>query len=264
MNIIHPTALVHEKAKLGEQVTVGAFCVVGEGAELGNGVTLHSHVVIMGDTHLGDGVVVYPFASIGHAPQDLKFKGEPSRVVIGARTILREHVTINPGTEGGGLLTSVGNDSLLMVGVHIAHDCRVGHHVIMANNATLAGHVHVGNEAVLGGLCAVHQFVRIGRGAMIGGLSGVERDVIPYGTVMGNRARLAGLNLVGLKRRGAAREDIHALRHAYQRLFEQEGTLAANIEALVATNPASPYVQEVLTFLRTDSTRAFCVTGEAS
>ncbi len=192
---------------------------------LGAGVVLHSHVVVAGRTEIGPRTRVFPFASLGHAPQDLKFKGEPSRLVIGADTVIRENVTMNPGTEGGGMLTSVGDRCLVMVGAHVAHDCRVGNDVILVNNATLAGHVHIGDRAILGGLCAVHQWVRIGEGAFVGGMSGVENDVIPYGTVIGNRARLGGLNLVGLRRANLPREDVHALRNAYKLLFEGDDAL---------------------------------------
>ena len=179
-----------------------------------------------GIPQIGEGTQIFPFASIGFAPQDLKYKGEKSRLVIGKQNIIREHVTMNPGTEGGGMLTSVGDNCLFMVSAHVAHDCHIGNHVILANNATLGGHVLVEDYAIIGGLAAVHQFVRVGRHAVIGGMSGVEHDVIPYGSVMGERASLAGLNLIGLKRRGFDRETIHALRNAYKMLFDAEnGTL---------------------------------------
>ena len=186
---------------------------------------LHSHVAVAGRTTIGEATEVFPFASLGHQPQDLKYRGEPVELVIGARNRIREHVTMNPGTAGGGGVTRVGDDCLFMMSTHVAHDCLIGDGVIMANNATLAGHVEIGDQAVLGGLCAVHQHVRIGRGAMIGGLAGVVADVIPYGSVIGERAHLAGLNLVGLKRRGAGRDDIHGLRAAFGEMFEGEGTL---------------------------------------
>ena len=206
---IHPSAIVDKHAELADAVSVGPFCVVGPDVTLADGVRLMAHVVV-DRPHLGR--ARHPYLSFRldrHPPQDLKYKGEESRLVIGANNIIREHVTMNPGTEGGGMLTEIGNNCLFMVATHVAHDCHVGNHVIMANNATLGGHVAVGEWAILGGLSAVHQFVRIGPHAMIGGMSGVEQDVIPYGSVIGNRARLAGLNVVGLKRRGFSRDDIH-------------------------------------------------------
>ena len=179
MTDIHPTAIVEEGAKLGTGVRIGPYCTIGPDVELGEGVALVSHVVLAGRTRIGPNTRIYPFASIGHPPQDLKYKGEASSLEIGSNNIIREYVTMSPGTEGGGMVTRVANNCLFMVGAHVAHDCQIGHHVIMANNATLAGHVDVGDYAILGGLAAVHQFVRIGRHAMIGGMSGVEHDIIP-------------------------------------------------------------------------------------
>ncbi|MEM9736271.1 MAG: acyl-ACP--UDP-N-acetylglucosamine O-acyltransferase, partial [Pseudomonadota bacterium] len=214
-------------------------------------------------TQIGAHTKVWPFASVGHQPQDLKYAGEPSRLEIGADCMIREHVTLNPGTTGGGMLTSVGDGCLLMMGAHVGHDCRVGARVIMANNATLGGHVEVQDFALLGGLCAVHQFARIGAHAVVGGMTGVEKDVIPYGSVIGNRASLAGLNLVGLKRRGFDRETIHALRAAYRALFETEGSLADRAEAVAARHPGITPVQQIVEFIRRDSSRSFCTPREA-
>ncbi len=253
---VHSTAIVDPAAKLGEGVEIGPYCVVGPEVELGEGVRLLSHVVVEGRTRLGARVRVYPFASVGHAPQDLKYKGEKSRLEIGADSVIREHATLNPGTEGGGMLTRVGERCLLMVGCHVAHDCRIGNSVIMANNATLGGHVVIEDFAFLGGMCAVHQFVRIGRHAMVGGMSGVENDVIPYGSVMGDRARLGGLNLVGLKRRGFSREDIHALRTAYRLLFAQEGTMAERIDDVARLFSSNRPVQDIIDFIRAESQRS--------
>lgn len=258
MTAIHPTAIVESGAKLGEEVTIGPYCIVGPEVELGEGVGLTSHVVVAGRTIIGPNTRIYPFASIGHPPQDLKYKGEASRLVIGANNVIREYVTMNPGTEGGGMVTQVGNNGLFMIGAHVAHDCKIGNHVVMANNATLAGHVEVGDWAILGGLSAVHQFVRVGHHAMIGGMSGVEHDVIPYGSVMGDRARLSGLNVVGLKRRRFSRENIHALRTAYRLLFAQEGAMAerlADVEAMFGDNEP---VMDIVNFIRFDSSRAMC------
>lgn len=255
---IHPSAIVDPKATVGAGVEVGPFCVVGPDVVLGEGVRLVSHVVVAGRTSIGPRTAIFPFASIGHIPQDLKYKGEPSRLEIGADNVMREHVTMNPGTAGGGMVTKVGDRCLFMVGVHVAHDCVVGNGVIMANNATLAGHVVVQDFAVLGGLTAIHQFVRIGHHAMIGGMSGVEKDVIPYGTVMGDRAHLSGLNLVGLKRRGFERSDIHDLRAAYRLLFAHEGTMEERLADVRRMFGHSRPVMDVVDFIASDSSRAIC------
>ena len=266
MNNIHPSAIVDPKAAISDSAFVGPFCVVGENVVLGDEVKLISHVVVEGRTQIGKGTTIYPFASVGHQPQDLKYGGEPSELIIGEKNVIREHVTLNPGTEGGGMVTRVGNNCLLMVGVHIGHDCQIADHVILVNNATLAGHVEVDEWAILGGLSAVHQFVRIGKHAMIGGMSGVENDVIPYGSVYGNRCALNGLNLVGLRRRGIDRDTIHALRNAYRLLFAPEGTMAervADVEALMSDNEP---VRDILDFIKADSSRGICQpkAGDAS
>lgn len=258
MTDIHPTAVVDDGARIGADVTIGPYSIVGAEVELAEGVTLMSHVVVDGRTSIGANTKVYPFASIGLAPQDLKYKGEPSRLEIGCNNIIREHVTMHGGTEGGGMVTRVGNNCLFMVACHVAHDCRIGDHVIMVNNATLGGHVTIGDWAILGGLAAVHQFVRIGRHAMLGGLSGVESDVIPYGSVTGVRARLQGLNIVGLKRRGVSRDDIHVLRNAYRLLFAQEGTLAERLEDVAELFHDNRAVMEIVDFIRTESQRSIC------
>ena len=258
MPYVHPTAIVDRKARLGEGVSIGPYCVVGGDAALGDGCKLVSHVVVDGRTDIGSDTQIFPFASIGHAPQDQKYKGEPSTLRIGANNVIREHVTINPGTLGGGMVTCVGDECLLMVGAHVAHDCTVGNHVIMANNATLAGHVAVEDYAIIGGLSAVHQFCRIGKHAMVGGMSGVECDVIPYGSVMGDRARLSGLNIVGLKRRGFSRTDISALRRAYRLMFAEEGTMAERLEDVVKAYSNQEAVMEIVNFIRSDSNRAIC------
>ncbi|MEI7608844.1 MAG: acyl-ACP--UDP-N-acetylglucosamine O-acyltransferase [Rhodospirillaceae bacterium] len=255
---VHPSAVVDPAARLGDGVRIGPFCCVGPEVELGDGVTLVSHVVVDGRTVIGAGTTVYPFAVLGTPPQDLKYKGEPSRLVIGKNNRIREHVTMNPGTEGGGMLTSVGDNGLFMVGSHVAHDCELGNNIILANNATLAGHVVVGDFAILGGLSAVHQFVRIGHHAMIGGMSGVENDVIPFGLVMGDRARLSGLNLVGLERRGFGREAIQVLRAAYRMLFGPEGTLQERVDEVERSFSENAAVTEVVAFIRTKSSRAVC------
>jgi UDP-N-acetylglucosamine acyltransferase len=255
---IHSTAVVAAKASLAPTVEIGPFCVVGPDAILADGVRLISHVVVEGHTSIGQDTHVYPFASLGHRPQDLKYHGEPSRLEIGARNQIREHVTMNPGTEGGGMLTKVGDDCLFMASAHVAHDCVIGNHVVMVNNATLGGHVKIGDYAIMGGLSAAHQFVRIGRHAMIGGMTGVEADIIPYATVTGNRAHLAGLNLVGLKRRGYDRDAIHALRNAYRLLFAPEGTMAERLEEVAEQFKSVDLVMEIVNFIRADSSRSIC------
>jgi UDP-N-acetylglucosamine acyltransferase len=255
---IHPTAIVDPAAKLATSVAVGPYCVVDGEVELGESVRLHAHVVVTGRTRIGPRTRIFPFASIGHEPQDLKYQGEKSELVIGSDNLIREHVTMNPGTTGGGMVTRVGSHCLFMVGAHVAHDCQIGDHVIMANNATLAGHVIVGDYAVLGGLSAVHQFVRIGPHAMIGGMSGVENDVIPYGSVMGDRARLSGLNIRGLQRRGFERDDLQALRSAFQLLFTEKGTFGERVADVAALYKDIEPVRHIVDFIRADSSRAIC------
>lgn len=258
---IHPSAVVDPKARIADSAIVGPFCMVGPDVELGERVELVSHVAVAGITTVGEGTRIFPFASIGHPPQDLKYKGEPSTLTIGKNCQIREHVTMNPGTEGGGMETRVGDNCLFMASAHVAHDCILGNNVIMANNATLAGHVVVGDFAFLGGLSAVHQFVRIGKHAMIGGMSGVEADVIPFGIVIGNRAHLNGLNIVGLKRRGFSREDIHTLRNAYRLLFAPEGTLQERVDDVAEQYQENGAVMEVIEFIRADSSRQLCTPG---
>ena len=258
MSDIHPTALIEGGAQLGENVSIGPYCVVGSDVALGDGVHLVSHVVAAGRTTIGPNTHVYPFASIGHQPQDMKYHGEPSTLEIGANNIIRENVTMNPGTEGGGMVTRVGNNCLFMVGAHVAHDCVIGNHAIFANNATLAGHVIVEDYAVLGGLSAVHQFVRIGRHSMVGGMSGVEQDVIPYGSVLGNRARLAGLNIVGLRRRKFSRSEIADLRKAYRLLFAEEGSMAERLNDASEMYKENRAVMDIVEFIRGDSSRSIC------
>jgi UDP-N-acetylglucosamine acyltransferase len=261
---IHATALVDPSAKLGPSVEIGPFCVVGPHVELGDGAVLHSHAVVTGRTSLAQGCQVFPFASIGHVPQDQKYQGEASSLSVGAETIIREHVTINPGTEGGGMVTRVGSHCLLMVGAHIAHDCQLGDHVILVNNATLAGHVTIGDHAIVGGLSAVHQFVRIGAHAFIGGMSGVTADVIPFGMAIGNRAALSGLNVVGLRRQGFPREQIHELRQAYRMLFSSEGTLLERLEDVENMFSANPLVEQIVQFIKSRSDRSFSVPNNAA
>jgi UDP-N-acetylglucosamine acyltransferase len=261
---IHATAVVDPSAKLGTRVEIGPFCLIGPDVELGDGVVVHSHAVITGRTALGADCRVYPFASIGQTPQDVKYHGEPSTLVIGAKTTIREHVTINPGTEGGHMSTKVGSGCLLMIAAHVAHDCELGDNVTLVNGVTLGGHVAIGEGAIIGGLSAVHQFVRIGAYAFVGGMSGIAADVIPFGMAIGNRANLCGLNIVGLKRKGFPREQIHELRQAYRMLFSSEGTLKERLEDVESMFSANPLAKQIIDFIKTQSDRSFCVPNNAA
>jgi len=255
---IHSSAVIEEGAKIAADVEIGPFCHIGANVELAAGVKIKSHVVISGHTSIGEGTHIWPFACLGEPPQDLKFRGEKSRLEIGKNNRIREYVTMNLGTEGGGMVTRVGNDCLFMSNVHIAHDCIVGNNVIMAVSATLAGHVEVGDFAVLGGLTAVHQFVKIGHHAMIGGMSGIENDVIPYGNAFGERAFLNGLNLVGLKRRGFEKDQINMLRNAFKTIFSSDGNLADRVERAKSEYKSSGPVMEIIDFITADSSRSLC------
>ncbi|MEM9437005.1 MAG: acyl-ACP--UDP-N-acetylglucosamine O-acyltransferase [Pseudomonadota bacterium] len=253
---IHSTAIVEEGAQIDPSATVGPFCIIGAQAKLGPDVVLKSHVIIEGQTQIGEGTVVFPFAVLGEIPQDLKFKGEESCLIIGARNRIREHVTMNTGTEGGGGVTRVGDDGLFMAGCHIAHDAQIGDRVIIVNSAAIAGHCVIEDNVIVGGLCGVHQWVRIGRGAIIGALSMVTADVVPHGLVQGARGELDGLNLVGLKRRGVAREDITALRAAFQMLAQGDGAFIDRANRL-GEESDSAYVQDMVRFILGDSDRGF-------
>ena len=258
--MIHKTAIVSDKAQIAKNVEIGPFCVIGDNVKIDEGTILKSHVVIDGNTAIGKNNIIFPFATVGLVPQDLKFAGEQSQLIIGDNNSIREHVTIHLGTKDGGMITKIGNNCLLMVGVHIAHDCLIGNNVILANNATLAGHVQVGNNVVIGGLSAVHQFVRIGGGAMIGGMSGVENDVIPFGLVMGERAHLAGINLVGMKRQNISRDEIHALRNFYKQLFENDGDVnfLNRVNEISQDFSQNSTIKEVINFINSETSRSFC------
>jgi UDP-N-acetylglucosamine acyltransferase len=262
-NTIHPSAVIENGARLGVGVEIGPFCHVGSQAKLSDGVRLISHVSLAGDTTVGARTVVYPFASIGHPPQDLKYRGESVRLTIGEDCLIREGVTMNPGTAGGGSETSVGPRSVFLANAHVAHDCRIGEGVILSNNVMLAGHCNIGDFAIVSGGAAAHQFVRIGAHAFVGGLAGVEHDLIPFGLALGNRAGLAGLNVVGLKRRGFSHEAIHELRRAYKMLFNGGGslggTLKERIDEVADAFPGQDAVQKIVAFLRQGGDRAICV-----
>lgn len=223
MSKIHPTAIIDPGAQIASDVQIGPYSVIGSDVILKEGVILHSHVVVDGKTTIGEGTEVFPFAVVGGRAQDKKYAGEKGELIIGKNNSIREHATLNPGTLHGGMKTVIGDNNLLMIATHVAHDCHLGNNIIMANNATLGGHVQVGDYAVIGGLAAVHQFIRIGEYAVIGGMSGVESDVIPYGRVKGERASLAGLNLVGLERAGFSKDKIKTLQKAYHSIFKDEG-----------------------------------------
>jgi UDP-N-acetylglucosamine acyltransferase len=256
---IHPMSAVDPKARIGKGVTVGPFCAVGPNVVLEDGVELISHVAVAGHTTVGARTKIYPFASIGHPPQDVKYRGEPSTLTIGADCMIREGVTMNPGTEGGGMQTTVGDNCFFLANAHIAHDCRIGHSVIFSNNVMCAGHVTVGNFVIVAGGTGLHQFIRVGDHAFIGGGAGVMNDVIPFGMVRDNPAHLAGLNLVGLRRRGFSREQIHELRRAYRLLFAAEGTLAERVEDVGGEFAEHPLIHEILDFIRNGGERAICV-----
>lgn len=260
--VIHPTSIVEPGAKLGTGCRIGPFCLVGSEVELGEGCELKSHVVVAGHTTIGPRAQVFPFASIGHAPQDLTYSGEPTTLTIGSDCIIRESVTINPGTARGTSKTVVGDRCFFLANSHVAHDCRVGHNVVMANSAMIAGHSKVGDFAILGGGAGLHQYVRVGPHAFIGAMSAVENDVIPYGMVIGNRAHLAGLNIIGLRRRGFGREQIHDIRRAYRLLFADEGTLVERVEDVAGEFATHPEVHEILDFIREGNDRAICTPRE--
>lgn len=253
---IHPSAIIEDGAQIDATARVGPFCIVGGNVSLGPGVELKSHVVVSGHTEIGEGTIVFPFTVLGEIPQDLKFKGEATRLVIGARNRIREHVTMNTGTAGGGGVTRVGDDGLFMAGCHIAHDAHVGDRVIVVNCAAIAGHCVLEDEVIVGGLSGLHQWVRVGRGAIIGALSMVTADVMPHGLVQGPRGELDGLNLVGLKRRGVARADITALRAAFQMLAQGDGAFIDRAKRL-GDESDSAYVQDMVRFITGETDRGF-------
>lgn len=255
---IHPTAIVEDGAVIGSGCAIGPYCVIGAKAVLGDNVTLKAHVVIDGITTIGEGTTIYPFASIGSAPQDLKYHGETSELIIGKNNTIREHVTMNPGTEGGGMKTIVGDNGLFMMGAHIAHDCIVGNNVIMANNATLGGHVEVGDHVLIGGLAAVHQFVRIGSYAVIGGMCGVGDDVIPFGRAKGEKAYLAGLNLIGLVRGGFEKDQVKTLQRVFNKLFTGDGNLEDRLSAIETEYAENDLVMSIMRFARQKDRFGLC------
>lgn len=253
---IHASAVIEEGAKIGPDCQIGPFALIGAEVTLGRAVVVKSHAVITGWTDLGDETVVFPFACVGEVPQDLKYRGEHTRLIVGARCKIREGATLNTGTEGGGGVTRVGDDCLLMTGAHVGHDASLGNRVILANQAAIAGHCQIGDDVIVGGLSGVHQWVRVGRGAIIGAVTMVTNDVLPHGLVQGPRGVLDGLNLVGLKRRGVERSEITALRAAYQMLAQGEGSFLDRARRL-ADETDSAHVQEMTDFILSASDRSF-------
>lgn len=253
---VHPAAYVEDEATIGPDCHIGPFALIGPEVSLGRGVVVKSHAVVTGWTDIGDETVVFPFATVGEIPQDLKFKGERTRLKVGARCRIREGATLNTGTEGGGGITVVGDDCLLMTGAHVGHDAHLGNRIVLANQVAIAGHCHIGDDVIIGGLSGIHQFVRIGHGAIVGALTMVTNDVLPYGLVQGPRGILDGLNLVGLKRRGVERSDITAMRAAFQMLAQGEGSFLDRARKL-AEETESRYVREMTDFILSASDRSF-------
>ncbi|MGB7318010.1 MAG: acyl-ACP--UDP-N-acetylglucosamine O-acyltransferase [Planktotalea sp.] len=257
---IHPSAVIEDGAVIGEGCVIGAFCLVGPEVKMGARCTLMSHAIVKGQTSMGDENTVFSFAVVGEIPQDKKFGGEKTRLEIGSRNRIREHVTINTGTGGGGSLTKIGDDCLLMAGCHVAHDVIIANNVIVVNSAAVAGHCIIEDDVIIGGLAGIHQFVRIGKGAIIGAVTMVTNDVIPYGLVQAPRGQLDGLNLVGLKRRGVDRADIMALRAAFQMMAQGEGTFQDRVTRM-GEDTDSKYVHHIVEFVSGSSDRSFLTPG---
>lgn len=256
---VHAMAVVDPSAELAPDVEIGPGCVIGPNVKLGARTRLIAHVFIESHTELGEDNTVFPFAGLGGTPQDLSYKGEPTKLVIGDRNVIREHATLARGTVRGRSVTTIGNDCLIMGNCHVAHDCDVGNNVIMAQTATIGGHVKVGDFAFLGGLSGVHQHGRVGRHAFVGASALMTTDLIPFGSAIGNHAHLGGLNVVGLKRRGFTREQIHDLRAAYRLLFAEEGTFQERLEDCAELYASNPQVMEIVAFIRVDAARPLCM-----
>ena len=255
--MIHKTAIIDDKAKVHKNVEIGPYTVIGPHVEINDGTKIQSHTSIVGHTTIGKNNKIFPFSSIGNEPQDLKHKGENTKLTIGDGNTIREYTTINTGTIGGGGITKIGDNSLLMIGVHIAHDCIIGNNVVIANSAAIAGHAEIGDNVIIGGNCGVQQFTRIGKMAMIGGMTGVSRDVIPYGVSLGNRNYLDGINIIGLRRRKVSNKDILSLSDAYKEIFKTE-SLNENLNKLNGNFKDNIYVKEVIEFINKDKKRPIC------
>ena len=252
--MIHKTAIVDVKAKISDNVKIGPYCFIGPDVEIGANSVLHSHVNIVGNTKIGKNNQIYPFSSIGTPPQDLKYKGEKNSLIIGNNNKFREYVNINPGTEQGGRVTTVGDDNLFMVYCHVAHDCLISNNIVLANNVQVGGHVSIQNNAIVGGSCAIHQFSRIGESAMVGGMTGVLSDVIPFGLSMGNRNNLMGLNLIGLRRSKVSNENIKKIQLAYEIIFKTP-SFRENIEELNSDLKKNEFVKKIINFINSDKKR---------
>ena len=257
--MIHPLAIIGKNAEIHKTTNIGPFCVIGDGVKIGENNNLISHVSIVGNTTIESSNTFYPFCSIGSEPQDLKYNKEKSYLHIGSNNKFRENVTVNPGTSGGGLNTIIANNCLFMVGSHVAHDCKIQSNVILANNATLAGHVEIDNNAILGGNSAIHQFVRIGKYAMIGGMSGVEKDIIPYGLYTGIRENLKSLNLIGLKRKGLTSNVINEMKYIVKLIFDKNDTIENNVKNNLVDSSEILEIKEVIEFLRSTSKRGITI-----
>ena len=256
--MIHPTAIIDKKSKISENVEIGPYCVIGPDVEIETNSKLHSHVSIRGNTKIGKKNEIFPFVSIGTPPQDLKYKGEKNSIIIGDNNKLREYVNINPGTTQGGTTTKLGNNNLLMVYCHVAHDCKLGDNIVLANNVQVGGHVTIDDYAIVGGSCAIHQFSRIGQLAMVGGMTGVLSDVIPYGLSLGNRNILTGLNLIGLRRSGVSNQDIKTIQKAYEIIFNNY-SFRKNIENLSQELKENNFVNNIVKFINSDKKRPISV-----
>jgi len=255
--MIHKTAIIDPKAKISSNVEIGPYSVIGPDVVIEEYTKIHSHVNITGNTFIDKENIIYPFASIGNDPQDMKYQGEKTKLTIGKKNIIREYVTINPGTKQGGGITKVGSDNLIMIGAHIAHDCIIGNYIVIANSAAIAGHAEIEDKVIIGGNCGIQQFTRIGKMAMIGGMTGVSRDVIPYGLSTGNRNYLNGINVVGLRRNKVANKEIIGLTNAYKEIFKSE-RLSENLNKLNGEFTDNPLVQEVIEFINRDKKRPIC------
>ena len=252
--MIHPTAIVDKNSKISKNVEIGPYCIIGSDVEIGPNSKLHSHISIKGKTKIGKNNEIFPFVSIGTSPQDLKYKGEKNSIIIGDNNKLREYVNINPGTLQGGTITKLGNNNLLMVYCHIAHDCNIGNSIVLANNVQVGGHVKIDDNAIVGGSCAIHQFSRIGKLAMVGGMTGVLSDVIPFGLSLGNRNNLVGLNLIGLRRAKISNDDIKILQKSYDVIFSNQN-FRSNIDNLNADFKDNKYVKIIIDFINSDKKR---------
>ena len=252
--MINKTAIISDKSIIADNVEIGPYSIIGPNVKIGSSTKIHSHVNIVGDTTIGSGNEIFPFASIGTPPQDLKYKGEKNSIVIGNDNKFREYVNINPGTEQGGGITKIGNNNLLMVYCHVAHDCNLSNNIVLANNVQVGGHVHIQNNAIVGGSCAIHQFSRIGESAMVGGMTGVLSDVIPFGLSLGNRNNLVGLNLIGLRRAKISNDDIKIMQNAYNLIFETEN-FRSNIDNLNSEIKNNIFVNKIVNFINSDKKR---------